>query len=176
LVAEPETLPPAVHDGLDEAARRDPDLRDTLELLAGHRPHRPDRATLLRRTARHLNQQRGLQLRDAFVERALTSPQVAEILGVADHRAVQGRRARRTLLGWTIGNETYHPDWQFTDDGTVVGLAPVVRALGAVTSSPLAADRIMRHARDELDGRSLADLLADGRSDLVVRLIAATDV
>ena len=174
-MAEPQTLPRAVHEGLDEAARRDPDVRDMLELLAGHRPERSDRATLLRRTARHLNKQRGAQLREAFVERSLTSPQVAEVLGVSDHRAVQARRARRTLLGWTIGNETWHPDWQFTDGGTVAGLAQIVKALVAVTSSPLAADQIMRHERHDLDGKTLADLLADGKADLVVRLIAATD-
>lgn len=174
-MAVSDTLPSAVHDGLDMAARNDPHVRHVLELIAGYQPDRSDRPDMLRHAARHLNHDRGEQLREQFIADAFTSRQVAELLGVADHRAVHARRARRTLLGWTVGNETHHPDWQFTDFGPVSELGRVVKALMSVTSSPVAADRMMRRRRADLEDRSLADLLADGQADLVVRLIAAAD-
>jgi hypothetical protein len=171
-VAEPRTLPDELHDDLDAAASRDPDIRHTLELIAGYRKRPTDG---LQPVARRLNAARGAELREAFIADAYTSRQVAELLDVADHRAVAARRARHTLLGWTIGNETYHPTWQFTDTGPVPGLGAVIKALSALTSSPLAADRLMRRHRDDLGNRSLADLLAEGDSELVVRLITAVD-
>lgn len=171
-MAEPRTLPDELHDELDAAASRDPAVRHTLELIAGYR-EQP--AHSVQPVARKLNAARGAELREAFIADAYTSRQVAELLDVADHRAVAGRRSRHTLLGWTIGNETYHPTWQFTDTGPVPGLGAVVKALTALTSSPLAADRLMRRRRDDLDGRSLAELLAEGNSGLVVRLITAVD-
>lgn len=167
------TLPGEVHAKLDAAAERDPYVRDVLERIAGLR-HRHTRG--MDTVARQLNADRAAELRAAFIADALTSRQVAELLGVADHRAVAARRSRHTLLGWTIGNETYHPAWQFTDAGLVPGADTVVRALAEVTSSPLIADRIMRRERDDLEGRSLGELLAEGRTELVVRLISATDV
>jgi hypothetical protein len=160
-----------LYDQLQEAERRDPDIREVLELLAG-RPT-PVTATV-RQVARDLNRARGSQLRDAFVASSLTTAQVVELLDVADHRAVAARRARGTLLGWTIGNDTYHPDWQFTDTGTIVGLNRIVHALHEAAGSALAADQIMRRRRDDLGGRALAEIAAAGATDLAVRLIHAS--
>lgn len=174
-MAEPRVLSHEVHRRLDETARRSPELRDALEVLAGIGDDRPDRERLVVHAARTVNARRGAGLRQRFIAGALTSPEVSELLGGVDRQAVAARRSRRTLLGWTIGNTTHHPDWQFDASGELPGLGKVVRALHAVTSSPLAADQLMRAPRDDLGGSSLAQLLADGRAELVVRLLTATD-
>lgn len=156
-----------------DAERHEPSIRGVLELLAGAEPTATDVATThtARRVAADVNTRRGDELRAAFVAGSLTSREVVGHLGVQDRRAVAARRTRGTLLGLTLGNETYHPNWQFTATGTHPDLHAVLDALGELTSSVLAADRTMRRERDDLDGHSLADLLADGRTDLVVRLI-----
>lgn len=171
-MARPEALRDPLYDEVRAAEQRDPSVREVLEVIAGRK--RPVTPTS-HQVARVVNAERGAELREAFTADALSSREVAELLDVADHRAVAGRRSRGTLLGWTIGNETYHPAWQFADVGTVPGLTAVVKALGEVTGSVLVADRIMRREREDLDGRSLADLLADGQHELVVRLIRAVD-
>ena len=124
-MAEPRTLPDELHDELDAAASRDPAVRHTLELIAGYR-EQPTHS--VQPVARKLNAARGAELREAFIADAYTSRQVAELLDVADHRAVAGRRSRHTLLGWTIGNETYHPTWRFTDTGPLRGLGSVIKS------------------------------------------------
>jgi hypothetical protein len=70
-------------------------------------------------------------------------------------------RGRGKLLGRTIGNVTYHPAWQFTDAGLRVELGEILRAITAFTTDAVAADRIMRLPREELDGRCVAEALDD---------------
>jgi hypothetical protein len=76
------------------------------------------------------------------------------------------------LLGLGVGRETYHPDWQFAPTGLRHDLGAVVNPLlDAASDDPVLADQIMRTARPELDGRSLADLLARRRSSEAVALL-----
>lgn len=103
-------------------------------------------------------------------ERALTTGQVTQrVAGLQDRRSVEGRRRRGKLLGLTIGRDAYHPDWQFAGGRTRPRLADVLAALlPAAGGEPVVADIIMRAPREELDGRSLVELYAAGRTDEVL--------
>ena len=48
-----------------------------------------------------------------------------------------------------------------------------VDALSEVAPDPQAADALMRAPREDLDGRTLADLLASGQIETVLRLVRA---
>jgi hypothetical protein len=49
----------------------------------------------------------------------------------------------------------------------------VLTALSEAAPDPQAADALMRARREDLDGRTLADLLAAGQDETVVRLLRA---
>ena len=70
---------------------------------------------------------------------------------------------------------TLHPAWQFDArrGDTRPGLQAVLAALSEVAPDPHAADALMRARREDLDGRTLADLLAAGQDETVVRLLRA---
>ena len=107
---------------------------------------------------------------------ALETPEVVALLrSVNDRRGVDRRRSRGQLLGWKSGARTLHPKWQFDQarGETWPGLPAVLEVLGDVAPDPHVADGIMRAPRKDLDGASLADLLARGRSETVVRLLQA---
>jgi antitoxin (DNA-binding transcriptional repressor) of toxin-antitoxin stability system len=115
----------------------------------------------LRPTATLVGERRRRGALRAFKAEALTTAAVAEQLGVSTPQAVHQMRSRGKLLGRTIGNVTYHPAWQFTDVGLRADLAEILEAITAFTTDALAADRIMRLPREELDGRCIAEELDD---------------
>jgi hypothetical protein len=49
----------------------------------------------------------------------------------------------------------------------------VLEVLSEVAPDPQAADALMRAPREDLDGRTLADLLAAGQVETVLRLVRA---
>lgn len=144
-----------------------------LRMLVGDdEPEQPDEAVL--QAAEAVNTRRLAKARRAFMASALTTEQVGERLGGASRQAVAARRARGGLLGLTMGTTAYHPDWQFGPEGLLPGLGRVLDALHDIRASPLSADALMRAPQPDLDGRSLADLLAAGDIDTVVHRVRDT--
>ena len=142
-------------------ARAEPDtVLPVLRVLAGEEPEDPfTAAPVVLEAARVINAARVARAQRDFVEHALTSDQVAELLGVGSRQAVAQRRARGGLLGARVGATTYHPAWQFGLDGLAPGL---VRLLRLLPPDAREADSIMRKPHSELGGRSLADLFRAG--------------
>jgi hypothetical protein len=65
------------------------------------------------------------------------------------------------LLGAPVGNQTWFPAWQFDDDRLRADLPKILELLTRFAADPVAADRIMRITRDELDGSSITEALRD---------------
>jgi hypothetical protein len=168
---------------LGERAVDDPGLAETLRYLADDvaGPEDPFAVPLgsVLASARRVNERRQAQrAEDRRVDALDTAAVVDVIASINDRRGVERRRKRGKLLGWQCGTRTLHPAWQFdrSRGDTRAGLARVIAALDEVTANPQAADALMRAERDDLDGRSLADLFAAGRVNTVVRLaLASTD-
>ncbi|MHB1533157.1 MAG: hypothetical protein ACYC1D_00815 [Acidimicrobiales bacterium] len=159
----------------------DPGLAETLRYLA-HDAAGPDDPFAVPpesvlATAGRVNERRQAQ-RDE--ERRADVLDTAAVIGVIasihDRRGVDRRRRRGRLLGWPSGTRTLHPAWQFdlSRGDTRPGLARVIVALGEVTADAQAADALMRTPRDDLDGRSLAEVFAAGRIETVLRLVLAS--
>ena len=180
----------AVHaadlEQLRDQADIDPDFAETLAYLArwareagklGEDPAaRPAPAVL--RSAQEVARRRDAAQREEFVRHAFdTATVVALIAAINDRRGVDRRRARGHLLGMTVGRTTYHPAWQFdrARRETYDGLDDVLAALAEVTDDPVTADRIVRLPRPELDGGSVASLLALGETATAVRLVRQRD-
>jgi hypothetical protein len=126
--------------------------------------------------ARLVNARRLAERRDVATSGALDTGRVVALMrSINDRKGVDRRRHRGQLLGWRSGARTLHPDWQFDRrrGDTRPGLSLVLAALSEATPDPEAADALMRAPRDELDGRTLADLFSAGRVETVVRLIRA---
>ena len=166
---------------LAERAGDDSNLAETLRYLADvttesddpfGRPPEP-----ARRAARGVDEQRQVERARARRADALDTAAVIQVLAsVNDRRGVDRRRRRGQLLGWRSGAQTLHPVWQFDlpRGETRPGLARVIAALREVTHDDQAADELMRAPREELDHRSLADLLAGGQVETAIRLILAS--
>lgn len=130
---------------------------------------------VLERVAAHqLNdQRRGVLIRD-FLEGALPTPKVQELLGLHTPQAVHRYRTRGRLLGAAIGNQTWFPAWQFDEDRLRTDLPQILELLTRFTTDAVAADRIMRITHDELGGKSLAEALRDTETaDTAWRLLSA---
>ncbi len=126
--------------------------------------------------ARAVNERRQQEQREARAAGALDTAEVVELVGsISDRKGVDRRRRRGRLLGWRAGARTLHPAWQFDRrlGDTRPGLAGVVAALAEVAPDPQAANALMVSPREDLGGRSLAELFASGRVETVVRLIRA---
>jgi hypothetical protein len=93
-------------------------------------------------------------------------------------QGVDRRRHRGQLLGWRSGARTLHPDWQFDrrQGDTRPGLGLVLSVLSEIVSDPEEADALMRATREDLDGKSLADLFGSGKVETVVRLLRSSSV
>lgn len=162
---------------LRRKAADDAALADALELLAADDEPDDPFGTVpdnVLDTARSINARRRRRHQLTLAERALTTAQVVELIDtISDRKAVDRRRRRQRLLGVPHGRTVLHPSWQFDPDRGDVhpGLPAVLDALAQITSDPAAADALMVTPRADLDGRTLADLLADGNVDLAVRLI-----
>lgn len=141
----------------EERARQDPEFVAVLAALLST----PTRAAgcLARAAATEVNQQRTGDALTEFKAAALTTAQVQKLLGVGTPQAVHRLRSRGKLLGEQIGNATWFPAWQFVDGKIRRELPRVIELLRRFTDDVVAADRIMRLARDDLRGRSIAEAL-----------------
>jgi hypothetical protein len=163
---------------LEERSSQDADLAEAVVFLADEAegPEEPfDRpvASVLR-AATLVNERRQRDRRDEAASAALSTAEVVALVrSISDRKGVDRRRRRGQLLGWRAGARTLHPAWQFdTRRGdTRPGLPAVLEALSEVAPDPQAADALMRARREDLDGRALADLLAAGQDETVVRLV-----
>jgi hypothetical protein len=136
----------------------------------------PSRCHLGRCSARRVNRDRQADRVATRRANALETADVVRLVATLhDRRGVDRRRRRGQLLGWSSGSRTLHPAWQFDParGETRSGLAAVIAALGQITPDGQAADELMTAPREDLDGRSLADLFAAGKVETVVRLIVA---
>lgn len=127
--------------------------------------------------ARSVSEHRQRQRQDTLVRAALDTAEVVSLVSsINDRKAVDRRRRRGQLLGWRAGARTLHPVWQFDRrlGDTRPGLTQVLAALADATTDAQAADELMSSPREDLEGRTLADLFAAGRIETVVRLILAS--
>ena len=112
------------------------------------------------------DQRRGAVVRD-FVAGSLATPTVQAVLGLGSPQAVHRLRSRGKIIGAAVGNQTWFPAWQFDGDRVRPDMARILEVVRPFTADPLALDRVMRLARDDLDGLSIAAALL--RPDLAER-------
>ena len=125
------------------------------------------------RLARRVNVARLAERRETFRAQALSTAEVRKFLGGVTRQAVGARVAHGGLMSLEIAGTSYFPDWQFGPDGPLPGLPAVVDALAGDGRSALAADALMRTPLPEEDGRSPAQLLAEGDIELVLHYVTA---
>lgn len=115
--------------------------------------------TFSHRAATALNRQRRDDAREQFLDACLATSDVQRLLNLRTPQAVHRLHSRGKLIGRQIGNATWFPAWQFRDGERRADLDALLVALKRFTSDAIAADRIMRLQRDELDGKSIAEAL-----------------
>lgn len=142
---------------VEERARRDPDFADLLDTLLDA-PTAP-RERLERIAARTLNHERRTALARDFVTGSIPTREVQTLLRHDTPQAVHQLRRRGKLLGAAVGNRTWFPAWQFDGDRLRPDLPKILELLARFTSDPMAADRVMRIKRDDLDGASISEAL-----------------
>jgi hypothetical protein len=142
---------------VEERARRDSGFAQVIDALleAPTVPH----GTLERVASRRLNDQRRAAVVRGFVEGAMPTPKVQELLGLRTPQAVHRLRSRGKLLGAAVGNQTWFPAWQFDADRLRPDLPRILDLLVGFTSDPFVCDRIMRITHEELGGVSIAEAL-----------------
>jgi hypothetical protein len=152
------TLAPLVEQ-VAARARQDAGFARVLDelLLAPTTPQ----GTLEHVAARGINERRRAALTSDFVDGSLPTAEIQHMLRYATPQAVHRLRTRGKLLGAAVGNQTWFPSWQFEDDRLRTDLPRILELLTRFTSDPIAADRIMRMTRDELDGSSITEALRD---------------
>lgn len=157
---------------VEARARRDPAFAKVLGTLL-ETPTSPF-GRLERLAAATVNdQRRGVVVRD-FVEGSLPTPKVQALLGLGSPQAVHRLRSRGKLIGAAVGNQTWFPAWQFESDHIWPDLPRVLESVGHFSGDPLAADRIMRLAQDDLDGLSIVEALRQpALAEEAWRLLAA---
>jgi len=163
---------------LEERAEEDEALAEAVRFLADDVAGPDDAFTDVTpgalAAARVVNERRQRQRREDRDAAAVDTAAVIALIGsIHDRKGVDRRRRRGQLLGWRSGARTLHPAWQFDrrSGDTWPGLSRVLAALREVAPDARAADLLMAAPRDDLGGSSLADLLAVGRVDTVVRLV-----
>jgi hypothetical protein len=95
---------------------------------------------------------------------SLTADGVRQLLALGSRQAVHQLRQRGRLIGRTLGNTTWFPAWQFAGGALRPDLPALLDLLRRFSSDAVAADRVLRVPREELDGRSLAEALEDPKS------------
>lgn len=165
---------------LEDRARTDAALAETVLFLAGEVDGPVDPFTRpqpeVLGAARAVNLRRQQERREGLAAGALDTAQVVALISsISNRKGVDRRRRRGQLLGWRSGTRTLHPAWQFdTRRGdTRPELSRVLAALAEVAPEPRSADTLMSTPREDLEGRTLADLYAAGRVETIVRLILA---
>ncbi|HEX3947346.1 MAG TPA: hypothetical protein VHW47_06550 [Acidimicrobiales bacterium] len=165
---------------LEERVNVDAALAEVLVFLADESAGPADPFTAppegILEAARRVSLRRSTERRAARLAGALDTAEVVALVGpLNDRRAVDRRRHRGQLLGWRAGARTLHPDWQFDArrGETRTGLPMVLAALAEVRADPEAMDQLMRAPREDLGGRTLADLFGAGQLETVVALVRA---
>jgi hypothetical protein len=138
-------------------AKDDPDaVLPTLRVLAGEPPYPNPTTDDLHDLAVEINRARVQADRADFVAHSWATDRVAEHLGVRSRQAVAQRRQRGSLLGATIGTQTYYPAWQFGPDGLAPDLGRLLTLLrDSGVDDTREADGILRMKHSELRGRTL---------------------
>jgi hypothetical protein len=144
---------------IEARVRQDAGFAQVLDelLLAPTTPQ----GTLEHVAARSINERRRAALATDFLGGAMATSEVQHLLHYATPQAVHRLRSRGRLLGAAVGNQTWFPAWQFDDDRLRTDLPRILDLVARFTSDAVAADRIMRMTRDELDGSSIAEALRD---------------
>jgi hypothetical protein len=143
-------------------ARRDPErVRPVLQVLVGDEP---DYEGGLRDVASLLNESRRESVLAELRAGSLTADAVRQLLGLGSRQAVHQLRHRGRLMGRTLGNTTWFPAWQFAGGALRPDLPALLERLRRFSADAVAADRIMRLPREELDDRSLAEALDDPKA------------
>jgi hypothetical protein len=142
---------------IEARARRDARFAEVLDALleAPTGPH----GSLQLSAARTLNEQRRDAVVAGFVDGALPTSRVQELLGYASPQAVHRLRTRGRLIGSAVGNQTWFPAWQFESGRLRAELPRILELLKRYTVDPVVADRVMRLEHDDLGGTSIADAL-----------------
>jgi hypothetical protein len=102
---------------------------------------------------------------------ALTSSQVASVLGIT-RQAVDKRRSRRALLAVPSGSGEYlYPACQFTTDGVVHGLEDVLQAFQI--QSPWTQLSALMASAPALGGKTIFEAMKAGRVETAVAVAAS---
>jgi hypothetical protein len=146
---------------VEARARIDDDFADALAALVDA----PDRGAgnYLRTAADEINSARRRHALEEFKSGSLTTAAVQRLLGLGTPQAVHRLRSRGKLLGLQSGNATWFPSWQFAEGQVRDDLPRILELLSRFTKDPVASDRAMRLARDDLDRKSIAGALDDPR-------------
>ena len=135
-----------------------------LRLIAD--PDHTPRRTTLSQQAQELNLQRLTAVRTELTEHALRGEQVRDLLGGISRQALHQRVRAGRLLALHLANTSWFPRWQFDAEGRP--RAELKLLLPVLPRDAVAADRLMRAPVAELGGRSPAELLAAGETELAV--------
>jgi hypothetical protein len=148
---------PQVIARAEARARLDPDFADLLASLV----EAPTSAAgqYERIAAQEVSDRRRGDALDEFLRSALPTSAVQELLHLGTPQAVHRLRSRGRLIGLQHGNHTWFPAWQFSGGELRPDLPVILERLGEFTIDPVAADRVMRLVRDDLDGMSIASAL-----------------
>jgi hypothetical protein len=158
----------AVRKRLEE----DPDnVLPTLRLLIDPTSNPLDESSLA--LAKMLNQYRVVTALRELRGRSYTTAEVAELLGGISRQAVSQRVAKGQLMSIQISGRAYYPDWQFVDGRPAERLPEIIAALRETEHETFSADAVMRTHLPEEGGRTPADLLAAGQSDLALHYVWA---
>ncbi len=157
---------------LEARAKEDPEFAEVLDAIL-EAPTSPS-GRLQRIAAATLNNQRRAGVVRDFIDGSLPTPEVQTLLGLRSPQAVHRLRSRGRLIGEAVGNQTWFPTWQFDADRIRPDLIRILEIVVCFTSDPLAVDRVMRLAQEDLDGLSIADALRRPTlADTAWRLLAA---
>lgn len=164
----------AALERLRDRAELDPEFADAVVWMAEAEvddPFQEPPASVVG-LARSVNRRRQVERAHEFRRGTYTTREVVELLAsVNDRKGVDRRRRRGTLLGVRAGADTLHPAWQFDPRRREVwpGLPEVLDALSSVAVDGVDADAIATAGGATADGRSIAQLLADGEVEAAVR-------
>jgi hypothetical protein len=98
-----------------------------------------------------------------FTDAALSTAEMQEVLALGTPQAVHRLRSRGRVLGLTQGNHTWFPVWQVQGGALRPDLPRILELLSRFTKDVVAADRVMRLRREDLDEQSIAGALDDRR-------------
>jgi hypothetical protein len=167
----PSSVAPLAHQ-IHERATREPAFAAVLDAIL-EAPTSPA-GRLERIAAVTLNDQRRTGLVGDFVDGSLPTAKVQALLGLRSPQAVHRLRSRGRLIGTAVGNRTWFPAWQFDADRVRPDLPRILELGRRFSNDPLAIDRVLRLAQDDLDGLSISDALRrPAYADAAWRLLAS---